>query len=433
MCCSSTIHSLFAAMIDSIIVKGPLGAPQDRHGRRLAHVAFRQLSSEKSSPGTTFINSPLTGAQMEVKYWVEQVGQQWVAMASVKIPLASATIGQNYAHAGLDDIHLEMRCAGWLTKIALTVCGFSESEIDHFMKHSRTDLLELTWHTQTNSRNAQRNLMKRTREAFDGLRALSSRHDAFVRDVDFREKNGVCGLLVTLKTADEFRQYQKYDQVLAKTNRGKSEYAVAPTMKPHAKELLKAIDTHVRNEIIFGPDTLDELKLSHPNAWTPDALREGIERFWRTAGLNVRSSFDPTLIGEAATQTLARYQAGKDIVQSLSATTFTRHRKEILAAGGPDIDPRAAGLAAKLKSVGRQLDYDKRWRVPSELRKFVLCDATAPAIIEELKQGLEYFRDGVEPEFGDDGIREVWLARWRKFVENERLWDPQFGIQLSLA
>jgi len=126
-------------MIDSIIVKGPLGAPQDHHERRLAHVAFRQLSTEKSSPGTTFISSPLTGAQMEVRYWVEQVGDRWVAMASVKIPLASATIGQNYAHGGLDDIHLEMRCAGWLTRIALTACGFSEAEIDHFIKHSRTE------------------------------------------------------------------------------------------------------------------------------------------------------------------------------------------------------------------------------------------------------------------------------------------------------
>jgi len=192
-------------MIDTLLVKGPLGPHQTRHGKRLAQMSFGRFSSEKSKPTVTYVNSPLTGAQMEVRYWVEQAGGLWIATASVRIPLASATIGQNYAHAGLADIELEKRCAGQLVKIALTACGFSQDEIDNFIKHTSTDLLELTWHTETNSRNAQRNLMKRTREAFDGLRALSSRHDAFVRDVDFREKNNACGLLVTLKTGDEFR------------------------------------------------------------------------------------------------------------------------------------------------------------------------------------------------------------------------------------
>ena len=368
---------------------------------------------------------------MEVEYGVEQAEDLQLAMASVKIPLASATVGQNYAHAGLDDIRLEMRCAGWLTRIALTACGFSESEIGHFMMNSRTKLLELTWHTQTDSRNAQRNLMKRTRQAFVGLRALSGRHDVFIRDVDFRDKNNACSLLVRLKTGDEFRQYPKFDQLMAKMNRGKSKYAVAPAVRPRATELLDAIDTHVRNEIIFGADTLKKLGLSHPNAWTSDTLRKGIEQFWRTAGLTVESSFDPTLIGEAAMQTLTQYQAGEAVLQLLPGVTFTRHRKEILAAGGPDIDPRAAGLADKLKSVGRQLDYDKRWRVPGELQKFVLCDATAPALIDELKQGVEYIRDGVLPDIADGDARDAWLARWNKFVQSERLWDPQFGIHLN--
>ncbi|PTB21630.1 hypothetical protein C9I57_08365 [Trinickia symbiotica] len=416
-------------MIDLLIVKAPLGTPQDHHEKRLVHVGVRRLSSHKVRPSITFINGPLTAAQMEVRYWIEHTEGIPLAIASVKIPLASATIGQNYAHAGLDDIRLEMRCAAWLVKIALTACGFSEREIHHFIEHARTDLLELTWHTQTKSRNAQRNLMKRTREAFDGLRALSSRQDVFVRDVDFRERNNACGLLVTLKTGDEFRQYPKYDQVVAKTNKGKSKYAVAPSIRPRAKELLEAIDTHGRNEIILGADTLAKLGLSHPDTWTPESLRGAIDWFWCTAGLNVEDSFDPATIGDAARQTLTRYKAGDAVEQSLSAATFTRHRQEILAAGGPDIDPRAAGVMDKLRSVGRQLAYDKRWRVPTEFRNLVLCDATAPAIIEELKQGLEYVRDGVLPEIADETARDAWLVRWNKFVQSERLWDQQFGIQ----
>ncbi|MGF6611868.1 hypothetical protein OKW45_006790 [Paraburkholderia sp. WSM4175] len=416
-------------MIDLIIVEGPLGTPQDHHGKRLAHVGVRRLSSHKVKPTATFVSSPLTGAQMEVRYWIENAGGKPLAVASVKIPLASATIGQNYAHAGLADIRLEMECAATLTKIALTVCGFSEDEVAYFMKHTRTDLLELTWHTQTNSRNAQRNLMKRTREAFEGLRSLSSRHDMSVRHVEFREKNKACSLLVTLKTGDEFRQYPKYDQIMARTNRGKSKYAVAPEIKSCVTRLHDVIETHGRNEIIFGPDTLAELGLSHPNAWSSESLRTAIDQFWRRAGLDSEARrFDPSLLGAAAAQTLALYDAGEFVAQSLSAGTFTRHRKEILAAGGPDIDPRAAGLADKLKSVGRQICYDKRWRIPGEFRHLVLCDATAPAIIVELKNGLGYIRDGVEPEFRDDGARDAWLARWKEYIQRERLWDPQFGI-----
>lgn len=418
-------------MIDSTTLIGPLGAPQDHHGRRLVHVAVHQLSAGKSMLGTTYVSSPATRAKMEVEYYIEQHNGVPVAMASVKIPLASATIGQNYAHAGLDDIRLEMRCAGWLTRIALTVCGFSEDEISHFIKHTRTERLELTWHTQTNSRNAQRNLLKRTREAFVALRALSSRHDIAVRDVETREKNGAGGLLVTLKSGDQFRQYPKYDQVLAKASKGKSKYAVAPEIKPRIGEIRDAIETHGRNEIIFGSDTLAELGLSHPDAWTSESLRAAIDWFWHKVRLDVDVAFDPTALGEAAKRTLARYDAGESVEQSLPSATFTRHRTEILAAGGPDIDWRARGLGDKLKSVGRQLAYDKRWRVPNELRNLVLCDVTAPPIIEELKQGLEYIRDGVLPDIAEDDARDAWLARWTKFVENEKLWDPQFGIQLN--
>lgn len=408
-------------MIDTLLVKGPLGPPQSHHARRLAQISFGRFSSEKSRPTVTYVSSPLTGAQMEVKYWIEHVGGIAAAMASVKIPLASATIGQNYAHAGLADIELEKRCAGWLAKVVLAACGFSHGEADHFIKYASTDLLELTWHTPTKSRNAQRNLMKRTREAFDGLRSISSRHDVFVRDVDFREKNNACSLLVTLKTGDEFRQYPKYDQVVAKTNHGKSKYAVQPSIRPRAKELLNAIDTHDRNEIILGADTLAKLGLSHPNTWTPESLRGAIDWFWRTAGLNAEGSFDSAAIGDAARQTLTRYEAGEAVEQLLSNATFTRHRQEILAAGGPDIDPRAAGLTDKLRSVSRQLAYDKRWRVPAEFRDLVLCEATAPAIVEELKQGLEYVREGILPDIADEPVRDAWLARWNKFVHSERL------------
>jgi hypothetical protein len=423
-------------MIDTLTIVGPLGPPQERHSRALTRMTIGRFSTVKHKPAVTFIDSPLTGAQIDVKYWVESVGSSHLAFASVKIPLASATIGQNYAHAGLESIELEIACAAQLARIALMACGFSEDELTMFMRGTRAELLELTWHNRTASRPALANLMKRTRQLFEGMQAIASRHDAPVRDVDFRQKNSAPCLLVTLKNGDEFRQYPKYDQITAKSNIGKHRYSVSPEIKEKAKALLQEIEAHVRNEIRFGPKTLDSLGLSNPASWTSSTLRGAIDGFWNNAGLEqsrVTSLCDLSRLSPEVRETLEQYEVGETIIERLANYTFTRHRNAILEAGGPDIDPRAQDIVAKAKSVGRQLHYDRRWKPNVDMKQIVLCEVTAPAILEELKQGIEFIADGVIPDFPDVGIREAWLKRWKAFVVRERLWDQPHGVDANEA
>jgi hypothetical protein len=236
-------------MIDLLIVKAPVGPPQSHHRSRLAHVEYSRFSTTKGKPTTTYIDSPLTGTQMEVCYTVEQQFDRPTAYVEISIPLASATIGQNYVHAGLDSIRWEVLCAVYLVRLVLITLGFSKDEIERFVNLSEIQLCELTWHTPTASTKARGSLQQRTAAYFEFMKKLSSRHDVLVSNVDYRRRNGQPGLLVTLKDGDEFRQYGKFDQALVRSKRGKQRYAVSAEMAANRAGLLASIETHVRNEL----------------------------------------------------------------------------------------------------------------------------------------------------------------------------------------
>jgi hypothetical protein len=160
------------------------------------------------------MNSPLTGAQMEMRYTTDYQFDRPMAYMEMSIPLASAIIGQNYVHAGLDSIGWELQCAAYMARVALFTLGFNMDEIELFILLAEAQLCELTWHTPTASEKALRSLQRRTAAHFESLKALSSRHDICVADVDYRRRNGKPGVLVSLKSSDQFRQYGKFDQAL---------------------------------------------------------------------------------------------------------------------------------------------------------------------------------------------------------------------------
>jgi len=415
-------------MIDFLVVKAPIGTTKPHHLERLALVTFTRFSMSNSKPTTTYVDSPLTGAQIDVKYCVEHVAGLPMAHIEIAIPLASATIGQNYAHAGLDTILFEVECAACLVRLTLAVLGLKSGEIQLFMEHAETQLLELTWHTRTASKKALRNLQKRTAAFFERSKEASGRHDVAIRDVDYRRKNGDPGLLVMLKSGDEFRQYGKYDQIAAKSNLGKKRYAVSAEMREKIKEakLVKGIETHARNEIRLGLATLTSLGLANPKSWRPEALKRAIESVWRDMDHTNSKGNAPSTgmnLSPQARDTFNRYLAGEQIKDALPPYTFTRHRQSILRAYKQDIaiPPRCAG--PRQQSVLSQLNYDRRWKPSGELTQLVLCDETGPAIVAELKRGIAFIESGEIPDFPDDDSRGFWLRRWKHFAERQRVWN----------
>jgi hypothetical protein len=89
-------------MLDKIIIKGLWGPFQDRHLTRLTQISISRFLRSKSKETTTYINSPLTGAQIEVKYVVQTVAGVRIGYVEMTIPVASALIGHNCFHAGIE-------------------------------------------------------------------------------------------------------------------------------------------------------------------------------------------------------------------------------------------------------------------------------------------------------------------------------------------
>lgn len=412
-------------MIDLFIANGALGMPQPSHQACLSTVTHTRFLQAKAKASTTFILSPITEVQIDVKYWVELVGGVATAFAQVRIPLASATMGQNYAHAGLDSIQLEVTCASLLVKITLTALGFTPAEVTSFMATAKTQLLELTWHTATASKRARLSAQRRTKEHFDAQQSVSSRHDISVADVYYEEGKGKPGILVKLKTEDLFRQYGKADQISSRTMKNRNQARMSREAQQFRQLILDEIEDHVRNETLIGAKTFKQFGLEHPGTWTPENLKKVIEFVWEQAGLAPKLPHG--ILSPEAEATWQRYMNREDLVKALPAHTFTRHRASIMAAKGDDIAVRRKSRAIRPESLGRQLCYERRWEPSGELRKTVLCEQTAPAIIEELRCGLAFLETRQFPNINggqpDDKLHWKWIA----FAQREG--DRHHGIK----
>jgi hypothetical protein len=414
-------------MIDNIIIKGCLGIPKPHQEKCLSLVTYERLYEMMTKRTTTYINSPITRAQIEVKYQVKSSKSSngiSIAYLELKIPLASATMGHNYAHAGLSSIRNEMKCAALLTRCILTVLGFTTTEINHFMKTTEVQLLELTWHTPTESKSEQNSLQLRTKNYFNGQQSVSSRHDIDVSDVDFRETNGKTCLLVTLKSGDKLRQYAKADHISARRRSDRKQSHIEKEVRPYIKPILDVIGFHVRNEVILCGNTLKRMGLEHPNSWYEGKLTNAIDSVWSMIGLGLAQSTTETpstkTLSPEATVTFENYLAGEDL-QALPAYTFTRHRQSIIQIKGVDIANTRKVGTDQLESLSQQLSYKQRWEPSGDIQKFILCEETAPDMIKELRRGLDFLRDGVIPDLDGEGedARNEWLVRWRAFADRE--------------
>jgi hypothetical protein len=417
-------------MIDLFVAKGAVGSPQQHHRTRLASVTYSRFSEHKTKQTITYIDSPLTGAQMELTYWEEPLAGRPTAFVEIKLPLSTATIGQNYIHAGLESVEWEITCAALLCRLVLTTAGFNNIEIDSFMNTAETELVELTWHTATASPRAALKLQERAHRFFEARRTAKSRHDVRVKNVDVRNRNGVLGMLVETKSGDEFRQYGKYHQILAKSKRCRRRFAYSKEIEQRKGEAKALIETHVRNECRVQRETLKNLGALNPKAWwaDPDLLRKAIAFVCDEIGLNARPRTaqrgKAEKLSPQAQVTWDRYVAGEAIKDILPPYTFSRHRKAILAAKGEDIDSPSQPKHVRGAAVGHQLQYDRRWKPTGDVRKLALCEETAPPIIEDLKRGIAYIATGEIPEFADEEAQAAWLKRWKHYAEQEKLCRP---------
>lgn len=210
-------------MLDKIIINGPWGPAQPHHLQRLVQVTYSRFLQAKAKQTTTYINSPLTGAQMEVVYRVKNVAGTNMGYVQITIPVATALIGHNRFHAGLEVIRLEIKCLELLVKILLVSIGMTPAEIRHYMKMVRPQLLELTWHNQTASVDARKACQNRINDLMRTKRGLSSRHDAVIDDAEINDSKSGVSLKVTFKNGDGYRNYNKAEQIKSRRKKARAE------------------------------------------------------------------------------------------------------------------------------------------------------------------------------------------------------------------
>lgn len=376
-------------MLDRFITKGRIKPFDPTDTRRFAQMTITQDLVRRSKPITTYIKTPLTGAQMEVTPTVENFnGSDWLVLTIEFFPAASLA-GQNFVHGDLEHIEAEVNGSGALIRCTLQKMGFTQEEIDFFFKYSEAEEVEVVWHTVTASRRAARALQARTIKHFKALHQLTGRHDIAIRHVDVRDVDDKVGLMITLADKSRFRQYIKAEQAESRSKANRMLSFVAKVLQKARPALSMAIDTHVRNEPILTKALLAKHGLLSPSNWTPEAFEAAIHEFMFTARLATPyatslNQVDLEGLSPEVQHTAVQHFAGKNLAEVLPPHTFTRHRS-ILARRGVELGiPFNTNKPILSQSLGKQLSYSARWHPPKEFLEYAVTWDTLPAILKAI-------------------------------------------------
>jgi hypothetical protein len=404
-------------MIDQMSFKGMIGPLEDRHRYCLDRVTYENIYAEKSKQATTFVDSPLTNAQIHLKPFIRKTSTDLILGLEVWLPLAASTVGQNFLHTGPDTVKDELRVASQLIRAVLLERGFTRQEINSCLETAELINMELTWHNSTSSRSAARKLFRSTHQHLKGQEAIRSRHDINVACVDYRETYGNGSFLATLKSEDQFRQYLKAEQASSARKSDREACFLAKPLAPYRKRLLGEVDSHVRNEVILSRTTLARHGLSHPSSWTGDAAYMLVGDVMQACRLRATPLLDTeqtalTRLSTGAEADYERYITGEDVLSGLPAQLATRRRQQLLAVGVDiALSYKKHGRAVN-DSLARRLDFEGRCKPPDDLRRLCLCDVSAGPLMEELNALVEFLTDGVVPESLQGQAPACWSSKW---------------------
>jgi hypothetical protein len=394
-------------MIDNITFKGRIRPVVYGTTSRFDQVSIIRNSTTKIVPTTSYLNSPVTAAQIEILPSTEVLaGITWEAL-TIKLPVAAAVAGQNMIHNGLDVLQCELKCIRRLVKWVLLSYQFNEREIAFYLEKLEVQSAELTWHTETANRRAALLAQARTIAHFMALQKIKGRHDVQVVDVDIWIRNGKTCMLVTFKDGSQFRQYIKAEQATSRTKGNRRACFVSKTMRQHFDVIVAAIDTHLRNEVILSYELMKKLGILHPRKWTIAAIEAAIEAVMTMGRLNQRRVTKPSdLVRDGLSpevlETADRHFAGKSNTDRLSPQVLSKHRK-LLASKRLDIaEARRPSRSQSIARAGLQIQYAKRWVPGDEARGFGICQESAAAITKLLEHAQVDLRGAYDQD--EDGV-----------------------------
>ena len=202
---------------------------------------------------------------------------------------------------------------------------------------------------------------------------------------------------------------------------GFSSEDITHLMKTTEIQLLEPI-WHTTTASQRALNTFEGMGLEYSRSWCENTLKSTIDSVWwmKVLGLAQSTTATPSTktLSPEATVTWEKYLVGEDL-RGLPAHTFTRHRKSIKQINGVDIAIKRKARTTQLDDLSKQLSYKRRWEPSGAIRKRILCEGTASAMIKELHRGLEFLRYGVIPDLDGEDARNEWLVRWGAFADRE--------------
>jgi hypothetical protein len=401
---TNTNHQLICTMLDRLTFRSRIKPYHRDDSTRFAQVFIAQHSQAKAKPTITYIDSPLTGAQLEITPSVERdiYDNDWLVL-TVEVFVAAAIAGQNYVHADMQHVPAELSCVAGLVRVVLAREGFTPEEIDFFLKYTVQQEMELCWHRATASRRAARALLLRAQAHFQALEEISSRHDSLVTQVDVQTSHARTTVLVSFKDDCKLRLYLKAEQAEVRTKRKRRLSFVSKAVRPYIKQIEAAVDAHLRIEPIFSESFLKDHGMPHPGSVTPETIAAALKDFMAMARLDMPFAMGPedvdtTGLSPEVLGSLVRHFNGANLEAELEAHTFTRHRQALLPHGVELAVVRLKSNPALGHTLYKQLAYENRWLPPAALLPHAVTWDTAP--------GFRLALDAMLPDSGTAGGSE---------------------------
>lgn len=398
-------------MLDRLTFKARIKPYRQDDLTRFAQVLFIQKTTAKAKLTVTFVDSPLTGAQLEITPSVERdiYGSDWLVL-TVQVFVAAAIAGQNHVHADMQHVPVELSCVASLIRVVLTREHFTPEEIDFFLKYTVQQEMELCWHRATASRRAARALLLRAKAHFQALEQLSGRHDSFVSLVDVQTTYGRTTVLVSFKNGCKLRLYLKAEQAEVRTKRKRRLSFVSKAMRPYIEQIEAAVDAHLRIEPIFSESFLKEHGMQHPGSVTPEAVAAALEEFMAMARLDMPFAMGlddvhTTGMSPEVWGSLVQHFNGADLETELAPHTFTRHRQALLPQGVELAVVRRKSNPALGATLCKQLAYENRWIPPAALLAHAVTWDSAPAFrlaLDAMLLGADATSENDPQEAGED-------------------------------
>lgn len=365
-------------MIDSFTVDGVLSAyskSRDGHAEP-ARVEFLRALGEKWIGREVKIQSPFTGAPIGMVINQTSGGLTDPLTVRFKVPVASAFVGHSCLHGWTECLDMEKAVTSRLLRQILVQQGLTNKEASGFILSAQVTSFKLVWHVGVKGRHAARALLKR---AIDQVKVLHAHNDwpnIGVEGYALTNEPAECSLEIALKFGNRIKISIQPETL-----------SVGPELHRSSginAEVVRAVTkNHVRVEVIVGQRLIEDWGIGNPGSWSAFGMESCVDTVLHQSGFMTPYRHNPADFSAAS---LAKDVRGILELylhdQSMSDMNMgtVRRLRDVLIEKGVDIAIRPLEHRSLDGSIGKQLHYSNRWKVPDGLRGLMLSEVTLPTI-----------------------------------------------------